>query len=148
LENLHRVTGCDCAYGVPANQAAAKLSPVTVPPDATVSLAEVGGLTSGSFAPDSFGRLSVTADGVISVTATFTLAQSVQGGFAALRLPDSSAPNLTAPAVVTAAVSGGSVTLAYTAQIAAGTSFEVDYWNGTGLYADILSGNLLAVLTP
>jgi hypothetical protein len=63
-------------------------------------------------------------------------------------LPPSSVPDLEAPSVVTAAVVGGVCTLSYAAPVSAGTSLEIDYYNGTGLYQDITTGSLSALWTP
>jgi hypothetical protein len=146
VRNLRAKTGCNCDYGVPPNVATARFAAATVAPDITVALAETGGSVSGAFAPDSSGRLSTTAAGVLTLTATFTLARFVAGGFAALRLPDAATPNLTAPAVVTAAVLDTTITLTYSGPVAANTAIEVDFWNGTGLYMDVQRGSLSATL--
>jgi len=156
LENLHRQTGCSCEYAPPTHQATATLqAQVGVRRDTTIALVQVAVPPSSPFDLDAFGRLSLTADGMVQITATFSLFQSVSqggGGIGALRLPDASTPNLEGPTVVTAGFidmnGAATCTLVWSAPIAGNSSIELDYWNGTGLYMDLAGGSLSVVWDP
>jgi hypothetical protein len=157
LLNHQRVLyGCACTYAAPGPPTATMTFPqqTSIPRDASVALTQSpSGSVPTGFLVDSFGRLSATQAGVASISATFFLARSVaQGGsgFASLRLPDAGTPNLTAPSAQTVAmidVNGQSTaTLQWTGQIAANTSFEVNYWNGSAFVEDIQGGSLTVTL--
>ena len=157
LQNHQRVLyECTCIYAPPTAPTATMSFPqqTGINTDASVALAQTpqGTLPSG-FGTDGFGRLNAQRDGMANISVSFTLARSVGnggGGFAGLRLPDAATPDLTATSVATASVVdiNGVATgqMTWTGQVVAGTSFEVDYWNGTQFIEDIQDGTLVVML--
>jgi hypothetical protein len=154
--NHQRLMGCNDAPGAPGPSKQASVSfpqLVGIKPDTTAALAQTAVQVAAPFALDTFGRLSLSQAGLLSVSATFYLQQSVaQGasGIAALRLADAATPDLTAPSVATAglvdAAGHATATLCWTGNVPANTSFEVDYWNGSAAWQDVQGGNLLVTL--
>jgi hypothetical protein len=162
LRNLWAVTGdCGCQLaGAPGSvTATVTIQPaIGIPSDASVALSQAasGSLPNG-FTTDGFGRLSTTQAGMSSITATFSMDRSVAngaaGGIAALRLPDASVPTLTAPSVTTVGLvdntnAQATATISYAAQLAANTSFELNFWNGSGFAQDLLGGSMTVTLVP
>jgi hypothetical protein len=126
-----------------------------IKPDTTAALAQTAGQIAAPFGMDTYGRVSLTQAGTLTLTATFYLLQTVgqgAGGISALRLPAASVPNLTAPSVVTGGLADSNghatATLYWTGNVAANTSIEVDYWNGSAVVQDVQGGSLsLSFLT-
>jgi hypothetical protein len=126
-------------------------------PSTTVALAQSSSSPPSPFSIDSFGRLSLSQPGTVSLSATFSLDRSITngaaGGIAALRLPDASVPLLTAPSVLTAGFvddnnAHATAALTYSAQVPANVSCEVNYYNGSQFIEDVLGGSLTVTLVP
>jgi len=154
-ENHQRIFGCGHTVGLPP---AANTATVTFPQqtniaaDASVALLQVSVSPGAPFDIDGFGRLNLTQAVLLTVSATFYLANSGVGSvFAALRLPDAATPDLTAPSVQTVGLSDdnghATAALSWSGQVPANTSFEVDLWNGSGLVQDIQGGSLTVTIT-
>jgi hypothetical protein len=154
-ENHQRIFGCGDSIGLPP---AANTAGVTFPQqtniaaDASVALQQVSVAPGAPFDIDGFGRLNLAQAALLTVSATFYLANSgVSSVFAALRLPDAATPDLTAPSVQTVGLSDdngyATASLSWSGQVPANTSFEVDLWNGSGLIQDIQGGSLTVTIT-
>jgi len=157
LQNHQRLLAdaCQCTFAAPGPPTAtADVVPQSVPADTSAVLAQAStGTWPSGFVVDGFGRMSTTQAGLVTISASFFLAQSVDGGasgIAALRLPDAGTGNLTAPSVVTAGLMDSSgvatATLNWNAEVPANTSFEINFWNGSGLFLDVQGGSLVVTL--
>jgi hypothetical protein len=143
--------GCTCTPAPISNlvSAQATLQPVSaVARDAVVALPQAAASPPSPFSTDNFGRLSVSAAGTLSITANITVSAG-GGGIVALRLPDAVTPDLTATSLLTAGFSAqGAAQLVWSGSVAANTSIEVDYYNGTGVLQDVWGTSVAATYQP
>jgi hypothetical protein len=116
--------------------------------DAVIAVPQVMPSPPSPFNMDGLGRLSVSAPGTLSIAASIAVSQG-GGGIVALRLPDTGTPDLTAPSLLTAGFSAqGIAQLVWSGLVAANTSIEVNYYNGTGVVQDVWGNSLSVTFQP